>query len=94
MIEASKFKNGKAAGSVEIQGHTKHGTTAVVSVLPPEKLAKGDVLKTKKWILGTRELRVVGTHDKPMKLPGDWYEVQIIAMPEPKKKSGPKPKTR
>ncbi|MES2857330.1 MAG: hypothetical protein V4692_15780 [Bdellovibrionota bacterium] len=91
IITASKFKNGQAAGKVEIHAHTKHGATSMVSVMAPDKLAKGDTLKTKEWILGAREFRVVGPHDRPMKLPGDWYVVQIIEAPS---KPKPKPKSQ
>jgi hypothetical protein len=76
VIRASRYRDGLPAGKTEIIASTKHGTTAMLSVMPPEKLEIGETLVTDAFILGTRNFVVLAEHKKPMKLPGTWYEVR------------------
>lgn len=89
IITASRFQKGVASGKIEIQAYTKHGSTTIVGISPPDELVKGETLKTKERMFGAKEFRVLGAHKKPMKLPGDWYEVQVIEAPPVK--PGPTP---
>ena len=77
VVIGTRFRNGALDGKFEIQASTKHGSTTMLSVLPPERLEPEDVLVTDAWILGARNFVVVRQHARPMKLPGVWYEVRI-----------------
>lgn len=76
VVTAIKYNGAVPAGSFDIQAYTKHGDTAIVSVMPPSKLSAGETFKTPVFILGARKFTVIGEHDKPMKLPGVWYQVR------------------
>ena len=78
LIMAQRFRGKALIGSIEIHAYTKHGSTAMLSVMPPENLQIGEVLKTRVWILGAKEFVVLNEHTKPMKLPGTWYVVKIV----------------
>ena len=68
--------NGVAVGKVEVVASTKHGETSMIGVRPPTKLEAGEALVMDAWVLGSRNFIVVGPHDKPMKLPGNWFVVR------------------
>lgn len=74
---ASKYRDGVLVGKIEITAHTKHGPTLMVAVMPPHELEAGETLVTSSWILGSRNFVVLGEHDRPMKIPGKWYQVKI-----------------
>ncbi len=78
IITAIKYNGAVPAGSFDIQASTKHGDTALISVNPPTKLNAGEVFKTPAFIFGARKFTVIGEHDKPMKLPGVWYQVKPL----------------
>ncbi len=78
IIKAERYRGKALVGSVQIQAYTKHGTTCMFSVMPPDNLQIGEILKTRVWILGAKEFVVLSEHTKPMKLPGLWYEVRIV----------------
>ncbi len=82
VIPANRYRGDVLYGTVEIHAYTKHGATSMVSVLPPESLEKGEVLKTQAWILGAKQFVVVAEHKRPMKIPGLWYEVRVIKSKE------------
>jgi hypothetical protein len=78
IVNATVYRAQQLIGPIDILSYTKHGSTAVISTDPAaEALQKGDVLKTKSWVLGSRELVIVKEHQKAMKLPGVWYEVKV-----------------
>lgn len=76
VILASRWLNGVAVGKVEVVASTKHGATSMIGVKPPAKLEVGEALVMDAWVLGSRNFVVIGPHDKPMKLPGNWFVVQ------------------
>ncbi len=78
VIKAERYRGKALAGFVEIHAYTKHGTTSMISVMPPENLQIGEILKTRVWILGAKEFEVLSEHKKAMKLPGTWYEVRLV----------------
>ena len=78
VIKAERFRGKALVGWVQIHAYTKHGSTNMFSVMPPDKLQAGEVLKTRVWILGAKEFVVLNEHAKPMKLPGLWYEVKTV----------------
>jgi hypothetical protein len=78
VINATRSRGGSLLGDIEIHATTKHGSTAMISVMPPTTLSAGETLVTDAWVFGARNLVVVAPHAKPMKLPGVWYEVRIV----------------
>lgn len=79
VIKATRqASNQKLLGSVDILAYTKHGATAMVSVAESQKLEAGDILKTSVWILNGKHFTVIGRHRQEMKIPGTWYEVQVV----------------
>ncbi len=78
IIKAERYRGKALIGFVDIHAYTKHGSTCMISVMPPQNLQTGEVLKTRVWILGAKEFVVMIEHQKPMKLPGTWYEVKTV----------------
>lgn len=78
VIAADRFQGDTKIGEMDILAYTKHGPTSVISVSPDENLKAGEILKTKAWVLGARQLIVLGEHKKPMKIAGKWYEVRVV----------------
>lgn len=87
IIEAALTRDKLSLGQIEITGSTKQGPTNLLSVDDEELLRVGDAIKTKTYVLNSREFVVVRRHTKPMKLPGFWFEVRpVAAAPAPKPK--------
>lgn len=83
IIKATRHSRAdKLIGPINILAYTKHGTTAIMSVHATEKLDAGDILRTTVWILNSKHFVVIQPHQKPMKLPGTWYEVQVVPTPK------------
>ena len=78
VVVADRYRDGTMVGELEIHAYTKHGSSSIIGVLPSETLEPGEVLKTKAWVLGARQLVVLGEHKKPLKLAGRWYEVRVV----------------
>ena len=76
VVSAGKYRDGVLMGRVEIHAYTKHGSTSMLAVMPPDHLEAGETLVTEAWILGSRNFVVVGEHSKPMKIVGTWYDVK------------------
>jgi hypothetical protein len=79
IVEATLTRGAVSLGHVDIIGSTKMGSTALLAFETDEVVEDGDRLKTKVYILNSREFEIVKAHAKPMKIPGVWYEVRTIA---------------
>ncbi len=81
VINASHYRDGVLMGKIQIHASTKHGTTLMVSVMPPLELDEGDTLVTESWMFAARNFVVLGKHDRPMKIPGNWFQVRTAKAP-------------
>lgn len=92
-VTAVKIRKRVFLGRFDILAYTRHGSTSLISVATDEILKSGDVIKTQVRVLGAKQFIIVGQHTKPMKLPGSWYEVEMVKEEHtPKKQSKELPK--
>ena len=86
LIQASHYRGGVLQGKIQIHASTKHGSTTIISVMPPAELEANDTLITESWMFAARNFVVVGKHDRAMKIAGNWYEVSATKPPSSSKR--------